>query len=48
VARYAWFSGRTKEIKNVDLLGQDGQLTPLGKAYVEAPRNAACLAEKGL
>lgn len=46
VVRYAWFSGRTTEVKNVDLLGADGQLTVVGKAYVNAPENAACMAER--
>jgi len=46
VARYAWFAGRTNEIRNVDLLGADGQLTPLGRAYVDAPKSAACEAER--
>ena len=35
VARYAWFSGRTKAVPNADLLGSDGQLTELGKLYIE-------------
>ena len=34
VFRYAWFSGRTTELSNADLLGADGQLTELGAAYV--------------
>ena len=40
VERYAWFSGRFQWIPYVDLLGGDGALTPLGRAYVAAP--AAC------
>ena len=42
VERYAWFSGRATNVANVDLLGESGQLTALGKAYVDAPRNADC------
>ncbi|MCB9659972.1 MAG: glycoside hydrolase family protein [Polyangiales bacterium] len=42
IHRYAWFSGRFAGIPYVDLLGADGQLTPLGEAYVDAPANAAC------
>jgi len=42
VERYAWFSGRATNVAYVDLLGDSGQLTPLGKAYVNAPKNAAC------
>jgi hypothetical protein len=40
VFRYAWFSGRTSAIPNVDLLGADGQLTTLGQEYVGLP--ASC------
>ncbi len=40
VFRYAWFSGRTSAIPNVDLLGADGQLTELGQEYVGLP--ASC------
>ena len=40
VFRYAWFSGRTSAIPNVDLLGADGQLTALGQEYVGLP--ASC------
>lgn len=37
VERYAWFSGRTDAIPNVDLLGADGELTELGQLYVSTP-----------
>lgn len=37
IERYAWFSGRFEGIPFVDLLGGDGELTPLGQAYVAAP-----------
>ncbi|MCA9521215.1 MAG: glycoside hydrolase family protein [Myxococcales bacterium] len=37
IERYAWFSGRFQGIPFVDLLGDDGTLTPLGQAYVSAP-----------
>jgi hypothetical protein len=42
VARYAWFSGRTDAIPNVDLLGADGELTALGEIYVSAPASDDC------
>lgn len=42
VARYAWFSGRTDAIKNADLLSGDGELTPLGEAYVSLPQAEGC------
>lgn len=42
IERYAWFSGRSSAIPYVDLLGADGQLTPLGQAYVNAPVNPTC------
>jgi len=42
IARYAWFSGRFAGIPFVDLLGADGELTALGRAYVAAPTDAAC------
>jgi hypothetical protein len=41
VYRYAWFSGRHAAIPNVNLLGADGQLTELGRLYVNLPHNAA-------
>ncbi|MBV8657549.1 MAG: discoidin domain-containing protein [Burkholderiales bacterium] len=37
VARYAWFSGRSTQIPNVNLLGADGQLTELGRLYTSLP-----------
>jgi hypothetical protein len=37
VFRYAWFSGRTGAIPNVNLLGADGQLTELGQEYAGLP-----------
>jgi len=43
IERYAWFSGRASNVAHVDLLGDTGQLTALGQAYVNAPRNAACM-----
>jgi hypothetical protein len=42
IQRYAWFSGRADNMKNVDLLAADGTLSTLGTAYVEASRNPAC------
>ena len=42
IERYAWFSGRATNVANVDLLGNSGQLTALGKAYVNAPKNPDC------
>jgi len=42
IERYAWFAGRADNVAHVDLLGVDGQLTALGRAYVDAPQNAAC------
>jgi hypothetical protein len=42
VFRYAWFSGRTTAIANVDLLAAPGALTALGQAYVSLPEAAAC------
>lgn len=42
IARYAWFAGRADNVRHVDLLGADGQLTALGQAYVDQPHNAAC------
>jgi len=37
VFRYAWFSGRTTETPNVNLLAGTGQLTQLGQAYLSQP-----------
>lgn len=42
IARYAWFAGRADNVPYVDLLGDDGVLTPLGQAYVDAPHDASC------
>lgn len=42
IERYAWFSGRFEDIPYVNLLGDDGELTPLGEAYVNAPAGAGC------
>jgi hypothetical protein len=42
IMRYAWFAGRADNMTNVDLLGNDGQLTELGQAYVDAPFSQAC------
>ncbi|WP_438035295.1 glycosyl hydrolase [Sorangium sp. So ce204] len=37
VSRYAWFSGRTGAIPNVDLLGASAELTALGELHVSRP-----------
>ena len=37
IFRYSWFSGRNNEIPNINLLGNDGQLTALGQLYVSQP-----------
>jgi hypothetical protein len=42
IERYSWFSGRFDGIPYVDLLGDDGELTPLGEAYVNAPVSPGC------
>ena len=42
VLRYAWFSGRTTALPNVNLLGNDGQLTELGELYASLPFNENC------
>jgi len=42
IERYAWFSGRASNVANVDLLAASGQLTALGKAYVNAASNPEC------
>ncbi|MFT3765930.1 MAG: glycoside hydrolase family protein [Minicystis sp.] len=39
VVRYAWFTGRSDGNPTVDLLGEDGQLTPLGQTYVNYPES---------
>lgn len=38
VFRYAWFTGRSPSSPAIDLLGADGQLTPLGQEYVTHPQ----------
>ncbi|MDI1480732.1 glycoside hydrolase family protein [Polyangium sp. y55x31] len=40
VERYAWFTGRSDFTSSIDLLGEGGELTPLGQTYVNAP--ASC------
>ncbi|WP_437962435.1 glycosyl hydrolase (plasmid) [Sorangium sp. So ce119] len=42
VFRYAWFSGRTEAIPNVDLLGASGELTALGALHVSLPHPERC------
>lgn len=42
VTHYAWFSGRTTAIPNVNLLAGSGVLTELGQIYVNAPQNSEC------
>jgi Glycosyl hydrolase catalytic core len=42
IFRYAWFSGRTTALANVDLLAGAGALTTLGGDYVSLPEPAAC------
>ena len=37
VHRYAWFTGRRPDFPRINLLGGDGELTPLGRAYIDAP-----------
>lgn len=39
VARYAWFTGRSDNTPSLNLLGADGQLTPLGQQYVSHPQS---------
>jgi hypothetical protein len=48
IERYAWFSGRADNMTNVDLLGDDGQLTELGQAYVNAPFTDSCPCPPGV
>ncbi|HEY3255677.1 MAG TPA: glycoside hydrolase family protein [Polyangiaceae bacterium] len=43
IERYAWFSGRASNVAQVDLLADSGQLTALGKAYVNAPSSSECM-----
>jgi hypothetical protein len=38
IYRYSWFTGRSTGNANVDLLGADGTLTPLGQIYVSSPQ----------
>ena len=42
IERYAWFSGRFDGIPFVDVLGDNGKLTPLGQAYLDAPAATSC------
>lgn len=42
VQRYAWFAGRADNVPHVDLLGADGQLTALGRTYVDLPHASPC------
>jgi hypothetical protein len=42
VFRYSWFSGRTTQVANVDLLAAAGQLTALGQDYVSAAPGTSC------
>lgn len=37
VYRYAWFTGRRPDFPRINLLAEDGELTPLGSAYINAP-----------
>lgn len=37
VYRYAWFTGRRRDFPKINLLGETGELTPLGEAYINAP-----------
>jgi len=43
IERYAWFAGRADNMAHVDLLGADGELTALGRAYIGAPQPADCI-----
>jgi hypothetical protein len=43
IQRYAWFGGRQSNMRNVNLLGADGQLTALGQAYVDLPQATQCV-----
>jgi len=42
IFRYAWFSGRSTSIANVDLLGSAGMLTSLGEQYTTLPAEPSC------
>jgi hypothetical protein len=44
IFRYAWFSGRSTSIANVDLLGSAGMLTSLGDQYTTLPAEPSCTA----
>jgi hypothetical protein len=37
VYRYSWFTGRRADFPKINLFEEDGALTPLGQAYIEAP-----------
>jgi hypothetical protein len=37
IQRYAWFTGRYDPVPAINLLGQSGQLTPLGLQYTQTP-----------
>jgi hypothetical protein len=43
IERYAWFAGRADNVSFVDLLGPSGELTSLGRAYVNAPQAPECV-----
>lgn len=47
IFRYAWFSGRTTAIANVDLLAGAGALTTLGGDYVSLPEPGGVLPVSG-
>lgn len=42
IFRYSWFSGRTTEVANVDLLAGAGQLTALGQDYQSLAPAGTC------
>jgi hypothetical protein len=46
IFRYAWFSGRTTAIANVDLLAGAGALTTLGGDYVSFPSRRRASGER--
>ena len=41
VYRYSWFTGRRPDFPKINLFAEDGTLTPLGAAYVNAPYSSA-------
>lgn len=41
VHRYAWFTGRRPDFPKINLLADEGILTPLGQAYINAPYTEA-------